>query len=137
MQDRPDKATLMDAVAEFLTEEVRPQIADKALSFRCLITANLASIVAREIRTEHNHNAAQMRRLSALLPEVDLSATQEAETTDRHAAIRALNHALVAKIKAGDFDERQQAAVWSHVNETLREKLSVINPRFVTTPDIS
>ncbi len=54
MQLRPDHATLLDAVAQFLLSEVSASLeANKALQFRVLIAANLANVVANELRTEH------------------------------------------------------------------------------------
>ena len=58
MQDRPSKEALLDAVATFLLEKVRPAIADPGLGFRVLIAANLASVAASEIRSEGTQDAA-------------------------------------------------------------------------------
>ena len=136
MQDRPDKATLMDAVAEFLTEEVRPYIDDRALSFRVLIAANLAGIVAREIRTGEANDAAQLLRLRRLLPDVDIRAVVQDEKGGKKAALEMLNSELTVRLRAGQFDERQREQVWGHVTETLKEKLAVLNPRFDTSTRI-
>lgn len=137
MQDRPDKATLLDAVAQFLTCEVRPRIQDRALSFRVLITANLASIVAREIRFEDTHDAAELSRLRSLLPDVDLG--EDADNPDRrvrNAAIRTLNEALVERIRGNGGDEAWRTELWTHATHTLREKLAVLNPGFSLAPGI-
>lgn len=137
MQDRPDKATLMEAVARFLTEEVRPHVTNKATSFRVLVAANLAGIVAREIRMEDAHDAAQLDRLKVLLPDVDVSeAAQSVGRTARHEALAALNKGLVQQLREGGMDEGRRAAVYSHVTQTLREKLAVINPRFDQSPHV-
>ncbi|MFT7621007.1 MAG: hypothetical protein ACI9WU_000168 [Myxococcota bacterium] len=135
--NRPDKATLLDAVAEFLTDELRPHVKDKALSFRVLIAANLAGIVAREIRVEEKHDSAQMLRLRRLLPDIDVAQSIKGNRPSARAeAMSALNAAMIERLRAGQFDERQREQVWGHVTETLREKLSVLNPRFDTAPHV-
>ena len=48
MQDRPDKQTLLDAIAAFLVTEVRPKIDDPGVSFRVLVAAHVCSQVAAE-----------------------------------------------------------------------------------------
>ena len=69
MQNRPDASTLLDAVASFLMAEVAPKLeGDKALQFRMMIAANLATVVAAELRTEDDRFAAEAQRLKALVP---------------------------------------------------------------------
>lgn len=127
MQDRPDKAALLDAVAEFLMHDVKPYITDPALGFRVLIAANLASVAAREERLEAAHDGAQLDRLRWLLPDVDVR-----ELTSE-AALLQLNVSLADRVRNGGIPENRHADLWSHVTETLREKLAVINPRFDTS----
>lgn len=134
MQDRPDKAALLDAVARFLLSELRPHVADPALNFRVLIAANLASVVAKETRLEEAHDSAQLQRLQLLLPDVDVAEQANSRrSADRTAALKTLDSMLAERVREGGFDDSEMGAVWCHVTETLREKLSVVNPRFDTT----
>jgi hypothetical protein len=124
MQDRPDKEVLLDAVASFLVQQVRPAIADAGLNFRVLIAANLAGIVATEIRTGDAQDLAENERLRALLPDLGAAGTRE------------LNRVLTDRIRSGAFDDAAIVGVTAHVKQTLMEKLAVTNPRFETMLDI-
>lgn len=127
MQDSPSKTELLQAVAKFLSEDLRGAVKDQALAFRVLIAANLVQIVATEIEAEEKHDAAELSRLFTLL-----RASGEPATTasDRRGQIRGLNEQLAAKIRAGSLDATPGGGAWQHVQETLREKLQVDNPRF-------
>ena len=70
MQDRPDKATLLDAVVRFLAGEVLPAVSDKALNFRLLIAANLLTVVSAELRGDDERLCREAQRLRALLPDI-------------------------------------------------------------------
>jgi hypothetical protein len=137
VQDRPDKATLLDAVVQFLIAEIHPLIEDQALKFRVLIAANLARMVAAEIRSEDEDFEAEIRRLQAILPDTK---AREAESlgrrSDRHAAILAFNRELCDRIREKQLSAEQLEEVWEHVKQTLREKLEVSNPRFETSAKI-
>src|SRR4051812_30641733 len=91
MQDRPAKEVLLDAIASFLLTQVKPAISDPALGFRVLIAANLATVVASEIRSGDEQNAAERERLRALLPEVQ-------------GEVPALNAALASRLREGRGD---------------------------------
>lgn len=132
---------MLDAVSKFLLSEVKPAVTDPALGFRVLVAANLASIAATEIRQEDAHDDAELGRLRALMPDVALPGEVEDEEgrlgrPDRHVAIRHLNSALAERIRERRFDEGQMTHVWTHVASTLRDKLSVTNPRFDTRRDV-
>ncbi len=130
MQDRPDKTTLLAAIAQFLVTEVRPAVDDRALGFRVLIAAHLAAGVAREIATEDDLDAAQLAGLQALLgEEPDLPGRSDA----RRDAIAAANRRLTERIRAGDVDFD---AVNAHLREVLAGKLAVSNPSFDLKPII-
>lgn len=134
MQDRPDKLSLLSAVAELLGTQVAPAVEDRALRFRVLIAAHVVGVVARELATEGQHWTAELGRLRALLPDLELpEADTISDPTARRAALDGANRALCARIGAGDLDE---AAASAHVRETLREKLSVVNPRFDLSPSL-
>ena len=48
-QDRPERAELLDAVAEYLFAEVRPAV-PREQRFQVLVAANVCAVVARELR---------------------------------------------------------------------------------------
>ncbi|MCC6332461.1 MAG: hypothetical protein IT380_00575 [Myxococcales bacterium] len=123
MQNRPDHPTLLDAVAEFLLGEVCPGLeGDKALQFRVLIAANLATIVAGELRTHDARLSAEAGRLKALL-------ARPGATVDQ-ASLDALNRALVERIRTGPADGEAFTQTLDHLLATAKETLAVTNPRF-------
>jgi hypothetical protein len=129
MQQRPDESTLLEAVAGFLLAEVAPKLgADKALQFRVMIAANLASVVAGELRTFEQRFTAEADRLSALLPAPPgLEAPQRSE---RLAALSALEAELAKRLREGTLDEAARAKALEHLWETAKQTLAVTNPRF-------
>jgi hypothetical protein len=135
MQNRPDHPTLLDAVAQFLLGEVSPKLeADKALQFRVLIAANLANVVANELRTESSRFDAEAARLTAVLPddarELALSSTDRQARLD---ALEQLNRRLAGKLRAGTLTTEQRAAALEALFSTAKETLEVTNPRFDLT----
>lgn len=120
MQDRPDHPTLLDALASFLMADVAPKLeADKALQFRVLIAANLATVVANEQRTHAERAQAEGARLAKLLPLSGVP-TSEAEITQ-------LTRELAQLLRKGQLVNEQTL---EHLLATARETLQVTNPRF-------
>jgi hypothetical protein len=132
MQDRPEKEVLLDALANFLIQQVRPAVSDPGLNFRVLIAANIAVQVAAEIRGEEAQDAAELRRLRELLADVPVSGDL-ATRSGQQAATKVLNHALAERLKLGTVDF---AKATEHLKQTLIEKLAVNNPRFDTALEI-
>lgn len=123
MQNRPDRPTLLDAVASFLLSDVSPKLeGDKALQFRVLIAANLAGVVAGELRTHEARLAAEVTRLKALLHRPDAPVDE--------ASLEALNRELVQRIRGGAASGEAFAKALEHLLATARETLAVTNPRF-------
>ena len=102
MQNRPDKSALLEAVARFLEREIKPLVKDPSLSFRLLIAANLCQLVSAEIQIEDPATDAELDRLAALLPdlEVDLASARSSRE-GRVRAIAACNRALCDRIASG------------------------------------
>ena len=123
MQNRPDHPTLLDAVASFLMADVVPRLeADKALQFRLLIAANLATVVAGELRTRTARFESEAARLGALHG----SATVPADD----AALEALNRQLATALRNNALAPSQLQGALNHLLATARETLEVTNPRF-------
>lgn len=128
MQNRPDASTLLNAVGAFLMAEVAPKLeADKALQFRLMIAANLATVVSSELRTEDDRFAAESARLASIVgPGGTL---QSPRRDERLAALAAMDAALTARIRTNGPD----AATFEHLWQTAKETLQVTNPRFDTS----
>ena len=123
MQNRPDHSTLLDAVASFLMADVVPKLeADKALQFRALIAANLATVVAGELRTEPARLASESKRLEALLGHTG--------------PLEALNRQLSSSLRKNELGPEQLERALDHLLATARETLEVTNPRFELAEDL-
>jgi Domain of unknown function (DUF6285) len=123
MQTRPDHPTLLEAIGAFLLTELSPKLeADKALQFRVLIAANLASVVANELRTNDERLTSELGRLKALLAREDLP--------NELPSLELLNRRLATELRAGAHDQGDQAALLDHLFQTAKETLVVTNPRF-------
>jgi hypothetical protein len=121
MQEKPNKEELLAAISAFLMAELKPVITDARLSFRVLIAANLAQIVANELQKGPLKDAAELARLKQLLP--DLSSND----------LRVLEGELAARLRDGRVDLK---AARAHLRETLRDQLAVNNPFFDTRAEI-
>jgi hypothetical protein len=131
MQDRPTYEELLDAVREFLERDVVPAL-DGTRKFHARVAANVLAIVRRELAAESEQLAAEWLRLDALLAfepmPVDLRSLK------RHLAERTRD--LCRRIQAGEADAGEfRQAVIAHVRETVREKLTVANPRLLASED--
>ncbi|MCB1320271.1 MAG: hypothetical protein KDK34_08460 [Leptospiraceae bacterium] len=135
MQDKPEAADLMDAIQEFLMKEILPFVKERDdLSFKTLVSWNMLGVMAREFRTGEHFINAEFERLHALLnlnPD-DPQLTTPDTYIEKMELCRQLNHKLAEQIRNGHFegDLTPDHPIWQHVRETLRETLSVSNPRF-------
>jgi Domain of unknown function (DUF6285) len=91
MSDRPTAAELVEAVAEFLAEEVLPTATDHRLKFRTLVALNALGIAARELAASNN----------LLLSHEDVTE-------------------LARRIRAGDVDDQTLPLLKEHVAAKLR-----------------
>ncbi len=123
MQTRPDDPSLLEAIGTFLLTELSPKLeGDKALQFRVLIAANLASVVANGLRTNDERLTAELGRLKTLLGREDLP--------NELPSLELLNRRLATELRAGAHDAGDQSALLEHLIATARETLTVTNPRF-------
>jgi hypothetical protein len=124
MQDQPTAPELLDALAEYLVGELRPQVPAEQ-RFKVLVAANLAAVVARELRAGTQPSAEDAALFETLLGEQPGAGPEEA---NRLAA------ELSAEIRAGGFDDRLDelvAALRGHV----RRKLEIARPGYADSPD--
>ncbi|MGZ4671782.1 MAG: DUF6285 domain-containing protein [Ilumatobacteraceae bacterium] len=109
--DVPSAAQLVEAVREWLQSEVL-QSTDGRLRYDARVAVNVLAIVERELNLGPAQHAAHAVRLSTLGVADDA--------------------ALAAAIRAGVLDDRLDQ-VRSLVWESVRDKLSVANPRYLTS----
>lgn len=125
MQDLPDKASLLTAVARFLGDDrFKKELRDPALIFRLKIAAHVLETVAREDQLGDGHDHAELARLEQLF-RMPLSPLELSPRTVRE-KIAALNKRLATELRAR-FDV---PGAHAHLKATLAEKLSVTQPRF-------
>jgi hypothetical protein len=134
MQERPNKLVLLSAIARFLVEEARPALADPRLSFRALIAAHLASVVAAELASD---DESVTRELARLLPFFPDAAPANESLAARRALVADLDARLAARLRDdGTLTPPELAAIGTALRESLREKLAIENPRFDTALDL-
>jgi hypothetical protein len=115
MQDRPNAAELLDAVASLLTNDVMPQLEGRS-RFHVRVAANLLRILEREWRLEPEHRVLDQAALAGLLG-VD-------------ASLEELSEDFVRRLRRGELDERD-AEVLTVLRGITRRKLSVTNPTYL------
>jgi hypothetical protein len=116
-QDRPTAAELLAAIADMLREEVTP-VLDKVeprLGFQMRVAVNSLVILEREARLGPAADAQEHERLVTLL--------------GRDGTLDELNRELARQLRAGERDERD-AALMSHLEATIADKIAIANPRW-------
>ena len=125
MQDHPTSQELVDAVAQFLNTELAPTLSDPRQKFRALVAANVLHIVAREMQMGDALLQAEWHRLNVLMGD-DAPGENFAQEMD------VMTRAVCMKIRAGNADDGEfHDAVFSHVEQTVMEKLQVANPKYL------
>ena len=109
-QDRPDAAELLEAVAEYLFAELRPEV-PREQRFRVLVAANVCAVVAREIRAGEG----PARKDEELFAEL-LGGDGGAEELSR-------------RLREGDLDDRLDELA-ERLAEHVRRKLEVARPGY-------
>lgn len=128
MQDLPDAEELLAALESFLGQEVVPRL-EGGLRFQALVAANVAGIVRRELALGPVHDRAQLARLRALLPSVQVESQGGVAAT-----VRELSFELCRRIDAGDADRGPwRREVLEHLRRSVEEKLAVDNPKAAAT----
>jgi hypothetical protein len=110
--DAPTAAELVEAVREWLESDVL-EATDGRLQYHARVAITALSIVERELGLGAVQRAAHLDRLQRLGVTDDV--------------------AFTAAIRAGDLDDRMdevRALVW----QSVRDKLAVANPKYLTSP---
>jgi hypothetical protein len=131
MQDRPTVVELLEAVRGFLEKDALDAL-DGTAKFHARVAANVLAIAARELELEPVQLAAEWQRLDVLLG----SLPAPTELAALRQATRERTDTLCERIRRGDADGGPfRAAVLAHVRATVREKLTVANPRLLAAED--
>jgi Domain of unknown function (DUF6285) len=115
MQDRPTAPELLEAIREFLQQDVL-RSAEGRVRFHTRVAVNALGMLERELRLGPGLDAAERQRLAILL--------------GHDADLPALSAELAGRIRDGSLDDRRDDVV-AAVRESVRAKLLVSNPRYV------
>ena len=115
MQDRPTAVELLEAVREFLGQDVMPAVEGR-VRFHTPVAVNALGMLEREVRLGPELAAAERARLAALL--------------GHDADLAALTAELAGGIRDGSLDDRRDDVV-AAVRDSVRAKLLVSNPDYI------
>ena len=122
-QDSPSAPELLEAVAEYLFAELRPEV-PREQRFHVLVAANVCAVVARELRA----GDAPAREDLALFREL-LGEEAEAEGDDVEAEARRAAGELARRLRSGELDDRMEELA-PKLAEHVRRKLEVARPGY-------
>ncbi|MBI4569644.1 MAG: hypothetical protein HY719_14720 [Planctomycetes bacterium] len=136
MPPRPDAPTLLDAVARFLSTDLLPVVADRALRFRLLIAANLVNVAAGEARHPPLDLAGEVAALGQVLgenPDPNLGGLDAPALAARFEECRAR---FQEGLRAGTLDGSPGSTAWTYAVDQLRGALAVSSPSFDLSTNI-
>ena len=116
MQDRPDIAELLEAVAAFLREQVVPAT-EGQVAFHARVAANTLDIARREVQFGPTAQASELVRLHALLG--------PGAPTDLAGA----NRLLCTRIASGELVGATPGLI-DQLRQTTRDKLAIDQPGY-------
>ncbi len=116
MQDEPTPTELIQAVADFLRNEITPQIKGHN-AFKLRVGINALDLVARQLALAEASDAAEAARLKQLL--------------GADGSLIDLNRALSEKIAKGEAD-LQTPGLAEHLWQTTMDKLAVDQPNYAS-----
>ena len=116
MQDEPTPTELIKAVADFLRNEITPEIKGHN-AFKLRVGINALDLVSRQLALESSGDAAEGARLKALL--------------GMEGSLLELNRALSERIAKGDVD-LQTPGLSEHLWQTTMDKLAVDQPNYAS-----
>jgi hypothetical protein len=128
MHDRPTAEELVEAVRQFLEEELLSCLSDQRLRFQTLVAANVLSIAARELKYEDEDARLEYAELAAFLREPVKPVGTRAEFRE---ATRGFNEELCSRIRSGAYDKGDAfTALAAILRRQVQRKLRAANPRF-------
>jgi len=116
MQDEPTPEELTKAVADFLRNDIAPQISGHH-AFKLRVAINMLDLVTRQLKLEQGSDAAELARLSRLLGE--------------QGSLGELNRMLADQIAKGEVD-LQTPGLAEHLWQTTMDKLAVDQPNYAS-----
>lgn len=116
MQDEPTPTELIKAVADFLRNEIVPEIKGHN-AFKLRVGINALDLVTRQLTLAGGSDAAEAARLKQLLGE--------------EGALFDLNRALSEKIAKGEVDLNTPGLA-EHLWQTTMDKLAVDQPNYAS-----
>src|SRR5437016_2987486 len=115
MQDRPTAVELLEAIREFLEQDVMSAVEGR-VRFHARVAVNALGMLEGELRVGPDLDAAEQQRLAALL--------------GHDGDLPELIAELARRIRDRSLDDRR-ADVLAAVRESVRAKLLVSNPDYV------
>ena len=116
MQDEPTPTELIKAVADFLRNEITPEIKGHN-AFKLRVAINGLDLVTRQLALEGGGDAAEAARLTELLA--------------MQGSLLDLNRALSDRIAKGEVD-LQTPGLAEHLWQTTMDKLAVDQPNYAS-----
>ncbi|MGB6395258.1 MAG: DUF6285 domain-containing protein [Bradyrhizobium sp.] len=116
MQDEPTPEELTKAVADFLRNDIAPEISGHS-AFKLRVAINALDLVTRQLRLGQGSDAAEAARLTRLL--------------GMEGSLIGLNRALSDKIAKGEVD-LQTPGLAEHLWQTTMDKLAVDQPNYAS-----
>jgi hypothetical protein len=116
MQDEPTPEELTKAVADFLRNDIAPEISGHN-AFKLRVAVNALDLVTRQLRLGQGSDAAEAARLTRLL--------------GMEGSLIELNRALSDKIAKGEVD-LQTPGLAEHLWQTTMDKLAVDQPNYAS-----
>ncbi len=116
MQDEPTPTELIKAVADFLRNEITPEIKGHN-AFKLRVGINALDLVTRQLALADGGDAAEASRLKALL--------------GIEGSLLDLNRALSDRIAKGEVD-LQTPGLAEHLWQTTMDKLAVDQPNYAS-----
>jgi hypothetical protein len=116
MQDEPTPTELVKAVADFLRNEIAPEIKGHN-AFKLRVGINALDLVTRQLALADGGDAAEAARLKALL--------------GVEGSLLELNRALSDRIASGEMG-LQTPGLSEHLWQTTMEKLAVDQPNYAS-----
>jgi Domain of unknown function (DUF6285) len=114
MQDEPTPTELIKAVADFMRNEIAPDVSGHT-AFKLRVSLNALDLVTRQLALEASSDTAELARLSQLL--------------GMQGSLAELNRALAERI-AKDEAGLQMPGLAEHLWETTMAKLAVDQPNY-------
>lgn len=122
MNDRPEATELLQAVEDFLRQELLSSL-DGHLAYQVRVAANVVAMVTREMETDEADLESEWTSLMDILGK---TVDQPENRSELRSALLEANRLLVERIRSGEADtEPLRGAVLAHLRKTMDAKLRV------------